>query len=245
MTRSLTLLQQRERENEFLRPNETVRVSSGGQRSHKNLEVLTQEEVKLVQSVFRSPHLGGPRVVVFSGVEHGNGSSLICARTAETLADRMGGSVCVVDANLRSPALHRYFGADNLRGFTDMVIQSGPIQNFTKRLEGRNLWLLTYGFHTLDPQALLSSDRLRSRIAELRTEFDHVLIDAPPVNLYTDALLLGQTSDGVVLVVEANSTRRESAQKSKEDMESSGVKLLGAVLNKRTFPVPEFLYRKF
>lgn len=245
MTRSLTLLQQREQENELWRPGEKPRVSSGGQRSRKNLEILTQEEVKLVQSIFRSLHLGGPRVVVFSAVEHGNGSSLVCARAAETLADRMGGSVCVVDANLRSPALHRHFGADNVRGFTDMVIESGSIRSFTKKLEGRNLWLLTCGFHTLDPQALLSSDRLRLRISELRTEFDHVLIDAPPVKLYTDAILLGQSADGVVLIVEANSTRRESAQKSKEDLESSGVKLLGAILNKRTFPVPEFLYRKF
>jgi Mrp family chromosome partitioning ATPase len=69
------------------------------------------------------------------------------------------------------------------------------------------------------------------------------LLDAPPVNLYADATLLGRLAEGVVLVLQANSTRREAARKAKESLESAKVRLWGAVLNKRTFPVPEFVYR--
>ena len=86
--------------------------------------------------------------------------------------------------------------------------------------------------------------RLRSRMAELREEFDYVLIDAPPVCSYADAVLLGQLADGVILVVEANSTRRDTARMAKETIEGAKVRLLGAVLNNRTFPIPEALYRK-
>jgi succinoglycan biosynthesis transport protein ExoP len=79
---------------------------------------------------------------------------------------------------------------------------------------------------------------------ELREEFDYVLIDAPPLSSCSDAVLLGQMTDGVILVVEANSTRRETARTAKETFEGANVKLLGAILNNRTFPIPEVLYRK-
>ena len=71
-----------------------------------------------------------------------------------------------------------------------------------------------------------------------------MVISAPPVNLCPDAILFGQFSDGVVLVLKANSTRRATALKVKESFEASNVRLLGAVLNDRTFPIPEALYRK-
>jgi Mrp family chromosome partitioning ATPase len=69
-------------------------------------------------------------------------------------------------------------------------------------------------------------------------------MDAPPLTRYADALTLGQLSDGLVLVLEASSTRREAAIKVSENLRASHVQVLGAVLNKRTFPIPESLYRK-
>jgi Mrp family chromosome partitioning ATPase len=85
---------------------------------------------------------------------------------------------------------------------------------------------------------------LRVRLAELRKEFDYILIDVPPINQYSDALALGQITDGLVLVVEANSTRKESALKAIESLRGARVDILGAVLNKRTLPIPESLYRR-
>jgi Mrp family chromosome partitioning ATPase len=81
-------------------------------------------------------------------------------------------------------------------------------------------------------------------MAEMRAMFDYVLIDAPPVNLSNEAALLGQLSDGVVLVMEANSTRREAARKAKERLEAAKSHVLAAVLNNRTFPIPEGIYRR-
>jgi Mrp family chromosome partitioning ATPase len=124
------------------------------------------------------------------------------------------------------------------------MLQSGPVRNFAHQVNGGNLWVITCGSKTTDPHSLLTSDGLRARLAELRAEFDYVLIDGPPVNLCADATVLGKLADGVVLVVQANSTHREVARKAKESLASANVRLLGAVLNKRTFPIPESLYRK-
>ena len=112
------------------------------------------------------------------------------------------------------------------------------------QIGGDRFWMIPPGSPVVEARGLFSSDGLRSRIAELREEFDYVLIDTPPVGSYADAVLLGQMTDGVILVVEANSTRREAARIAKETFESANVKVLGAILNNRAFPIPEALYKK-
>jgi Mrp family chromosome partitioning ATPase len=93
-----------------------------------------------------------------------------------------------------------------------------------------------------DSPNLLASDTLRSRIEELRSDFEFVIVDAPPLTRYSDAMVLGQLSDGLVLVLEADSTRREVASAVSENLRAAKVPILAAVLNKRTFPIPEKIY---
>jgi capsular exopolysaccharide synthesis family protein len=202
------------------------------------------EATKLVQRVFLWPGSEAPRMVLFCGVEKGDGSSWVCLRASEALASQVKASVCVVDANWHAPFLHEYFRRNNSKGLAEAVLESGPLRNYAQHLNGGNLWVITCGSRTTDPHTLLTSDRLQPRLAELRAMFDYVLIDAPPVNLYADAALLGRLVDGVVLVVQANSTHREVARKAKESLETARLRVLGAVLNKRTFPIPEYWYRK-
>jgi capsular exopolysaccharide synthesis family protein len=228
----------------FVRPRSRVAVTNG-RRGELDLEAMARgEAIKLVQRVFLLPGADAPRMVLFCGVGRGDGSSWVCLRASETLASQVKASVCVVDANLHAPFLHEYFRKSNSKGLAEAVRGSGPISNYAQLLNGGNLWVITCGSRTTDPHTLLTSDRLPARLAELRTVFDYVLIDAPPVNLYGDATLLGRLADGVVLVVQANSTHREVVRKAKESLESAKLRVLGAVLNKRTFPIPDSWYRK-
>lgn len=236
---------QAEREGKvFSRPRSRA-VPTNGRRAGLDLEAMAHgEAIKLVQRVFLLPGADAPRMVLFCGVGRGDGSSWVCLRASETLASQVKASVCVVDANLHAPFVHEYFRSNRSKGLAEAVLGSGPIRNYAHLLNGSNLWVITCGSRTADPHTLLTSDRLQPRLAELRAVFDYVLIDAPPVNLYADATLLGRLADGVVLVVQANSTRREAVRKAKECLESAKLRVLGAVLNKRTFPIPESWYRK-
>ena len=180
---------------------------------------------------------------MFSGVDHGDGCSWITANAALSLAAQTSCSICVVDANLRTPSLHRFFDLENRFGLVDAVAQSGPIRDFAQQVSGSNLWVLTSGSASGKLAAnALSSEALRARMTELRSEFDYVLIDTPPANLYADCLTLGPLADGTILVLQSNASRREAALKAKESFENAHVRLLGAVLNKRTFPIPQNLY---
>ncbi|SRR6266567_373817 len=208
------------------------------------MEAIQKEEVaKLVQRVFLLPGAKASHFVVFSGTEAGNGCSWICSRAAEILASQVTGSVCVVDANLRSPTLNRYFEVENHHGLSDSLITPDPVASFISPLDYRNLSLLSCGGAAANWQMLLNSDRMRSRITELRAQFDYVLIDAPPLNLGNEAVLMGRVVDGLVMVLKANSSRRESVRKAMHDLEDARVPVLGAVLNHRNYPIPETLYK--
>ena len=130
------------------------------------MEAVQKEEVaKLVQRVFLLPGAKASHFVVFSGTEAGNGCSWICSRAAEILASQVSGSICVVDANLRSPTLHRHFQVENHHGLSDSLLTPDPVANFISSLDYPNLRLLSCGAAAQNWQMLLNSDRMRSRIA--------------------------------------------------------------------------------
>lgn len=202
---------------------------------------IKDEIAKLVQRLFLAPD--SPRRVVFASIESGIGNSWMCSRVAETLAAQGRGPVCVVDCNLRTPGLHQQFGVENHHGLSDALAGTDPIREYIYRWS-RNLWLLSCGGSAESGISLLGSDRMRSRLAELRTSFEYVLIDAAPMSSCNDALILGGLCDGVVLTLKANSSRREAARKALHELQSANVRVLGAVLNQRTFPIPETLYKR-
>ena len=227
---------------------EVVDLESKGDRRNardsSDFDALAQQECsKLVQRIF----LGQPdlfHTVVFAGIDRGNGCSRICVEAARILAASTSGSVCLVDANLRNPSLAEFLGAPDPRGLVTSLLENGEIRSFTKQLEPSNLWLLPAGTVEAQSPSLLNSERLKMRLQELRKEFDYVLIDSPALNLYADALALGGLAEGLVVVLQADSTRRESALKGLQTLRDARINVLGAVLNRRTFPIPNFVYRR-
>jgi Mrp family chromosome partitioning ATPase len=225
---------------EGLRCEETCADPQARESEQRPLDLSQEAQehvVKFVQRVFVFPNSSAPRLVVFSSVDEGNGSSQICFRSVAALSTQVPGSVCLVDANLDAPSLHQFAGVEKSPGFAEAISDTKSIRNFAVRIAGGgNLWLVPSGSRGVEGSSLFTSNRLRYRMQELKEEFDYVLVDAPPVGSCGDAVLLGQVSDGIVLVVEANSTRRETARKAKESFESANVKLLGAILNNSTLP---------
>ena len=207
-------------------------------------EKQRDELMKFMQHVFLIPEAGAPRTVVLTSAEPGNGCSWICCGAADSLASQIKAPVCLVDANLHSPGLHQIFGVDNHHGLSDALEATESIRGFVRPLSRQNLWLLSCGANARDRHSLLSSDRVRLRLAELRQYFKYVLIDSPALSLGNEGIVLGRAAEGVVLVLKANSSRRDAARKTVQDLQNAGVRILGAVLNQRTFPIPEAIYER-
>jgi Mrp family chromosome partitioning ATPase len=199
-----------------------------------------QEVLRLVQRAFVSTNGTAPRQVVFCGVDGGNGSTSVCASAARALAATISKSVCVIDANLRSPSL-----ADILQISDTTPIFGGRAALREGCLQiGSHLWFGGTDMLADDGGTLAPIDKLKERLARLREAFDFVLIDAPGTNVSEDAPKLGQLADAAILVIDANQTRRLTARNAMKTLEASGVKLLGTVLHDRSFPIPDRLYRR-
>jgi polysaccharide biosynthesis transport protein len=225
-------------------PNSGPKVKprqNGNHTGHRPF-IAHDEEVKLVQRIFLVSQPSTFRTVVFCGVEQEDGSSLICAHVGTILAGQRNRPVCIVDADFRTYRLHEYFGVSNDKGLTEALLHFDPVQNYVQKLAIANLWLMPCRSVSAAKDRSLDPDRLRERLKELRAQFEYVLINAPAASVLGDAVQLGQLADGVVLVVRANATHRETARKAKENLQSGNVTLLGAVLTNRRFPIPEALY---
>jgi Mrp family chromosome partitioning ATPase len=243
MSRNFELLQQAAKEELFIPSGLPTSIPPSTRSPAFARERAHDEITKLVQRLFfQGGQPGGPRVVSFSGIARDDRSSWICARAGEAVASQPDASVCVVDANFRSPRLHTHFGVGNRTGLADALANKGPIRNFASPVSGESLWVIAAG--SVKGALYTQVERYRARLAELREEFNHVLISAPSLMHEAETALTGQLADGTVLIVEANQSRREAVRRAKEQMENAQVRLLGSVLDQRTFPIPEFLYRK-
>jgi len=84
---------------------------------------------------------------------------------------------------------------------------------------------------------------MRMLVQELREQFDYIIVDAAPLDAGTDSIVLGGLSNGVVLVLKANSSRRDTAGKALQELHRANIPVRGVVLNRRTFPIPEAIYK--
>lgn len=142
---------------------------------------------------------------------------------------RVGKRTILVDCDLRHPVQHTLFGLANVTGVStalrDMAAPA-PLQATTVP----DLFVLTAGPVMDVPADLLASPAMGQLLARLADEADVVLLDAPPVNLATDAAELATQVDGVLLTVAAGKTKRDDAQRAKEQLAQVGARLLGAAL---------------
>jgi hypothetical protein len=249
MSRAFEILERAQQDRDLFRVPPMTKAplpnsaADGGESPVANLASSTREEIlRLVQRLFLAGDIAGDtglRQIVFCGIDEAEGSNLLCARVARVLAEQVQSPVCVVDANIH---------ASSSRPLLDLLPFDNSPQSVleipttaARRLTG-NLWLASSDSISTNGVSLCLDD-LRTWIACHGSEFVHMVISAPPLGLHTDAALLGQSADGVVLVLEANSTRWQTARRAKQALEDANVRVLGTVLNNRTFPIPEKIYR--
>lgn len=204
-------------------------------------DAFAEEQIRgLVRQVFFPGWPQPARQVVFSAVDPETDISGICMQVGLALSAQVLGATCLVEANLNGPGLEPVVernGHDLIAGQKRSVFRDS-------RRKSDELWLVPKKDFFAESSNHFSGDWLRDRLTELRKTFDYSVIYGPPAATGSDAALLGSLCDGVVLVVEANSTRRVAAQKVKEKLHEADACLLGTVLCGRTFPIPNIIYKK-
>lgn len=178
-------------------------------------------------------------MVTSAGPREGKSSTV--ANLAVSIA-QAGKSVLVVDADLRNPTQHKLFGLDNRQGLSVALLQDQDYQTYFKETAVPGVMVLTGGPIPPNPAELVGSKRMKRLIKEASVQFDIVLIDTPPVVAVTDAAIIAQDVDGVILVLASGEVNKEYAQRAKELLDKVGAKILGAVLNKVDMKTSEYYY---
>jgi len=172
------------------------------------------------------------------------GSSTVALNLAASLTKDHGSRVVLVDANLRHPFLHSSFNLPVSPGFSDVIHEGANVHEAIKQSVIPNLFVLTSGVSPPNPMVVFESPKMVDLIDVLRKEFHWIIFDCAPINIYPESTVLPPRLDGVLLVIEAENKRAEVAIQAKEHLEQAGAKILGAVLNRRRYIIPEIVYRR-
>jgi protein-tyrosine kinase len=184
------------------------------------------------------------RKLMFTSTMIKNGCSSVAAGFAKCLAADFGKRVLLVDANIRNPSLHNFFGNEYIQDIEEILSENTADFSQSQEKWSRNLHVFTCGNQDEDMSPFFSSDSFRLVMDSASRVFDYILVDSPPVALCSETRIICSAVDGVILVLEAGKTRRQAALRAKREIESAGGVFLGSILNKRKFYIPNWLYRR-
>ncbi len=167
--------------------------------------------------------------IVVASVNPGEGKSVTALNLAWLLAQTDGVRALVIDSDLRRPSLADYIGIEVDKGLSHVLSGDATLAETIVRLEPSGLHILPGGDVRKDVAELISGPRFKEILREAREMFDYIIIDAPPLGVFTDATVLINHADGAMLVVRANKTRYSMIDRALEPIPKD--RFLGVVLN--------------
>jgi capsular exopolysaccharide synthesis family protein len=169
------------------------------------------------------------RSVLVTSPQKGEGKSVTSANLALTMAQELHRHVVLVEADLRKPSLQHLFGLPDGPGLTDYLSGATDLNSVMKFLPDYQLTVIPAGPAPTNPAELLGSTAMRRMLDQLRSRFDRVILDTPPVLPLADVAVLAPMVDGALLVVRAGVTPKPAIENALRAFDSS--RLLGVVLN--------------
>lgn len=202
------------------------------------------EEMALLRHAVEAALPQPRRSLLMSAATSGEGITTVACYLAASLAIRDAKTTCLIDANFRSPTASRIFGLLGRPGLSDYCTGKAELAEVLCKTDSPDFFVMGLGTEVYNPSLVLSHERARGLAAELTQRFDYVIFDSGAVLGYAETSMLASTVDGVVLVVRANKTKREVLAKAEKLVRFSGGTVIGTVLNRRRYPIPDPLYKR-
>jgi succinoglycan biosynthesis transport protein ExoP len=185
-----------------------------------------------------------PRTLLVSSSLPGEGKTTTSVNTAVSLA-QTGARVCIVDADMRRPRLHKIFHLPNASGLSTLLSSGADgdeLFALVRHDEASGLDVLTSGPVSPNPAELLGSEQMRRLLSTLAGRYQHIVIDSPPIVPFTDSVLISKIVDGVLLVVHGGRSSRAIVRRSKLILQEVGARVLGVVLNNVSVGSGDYYY---
>lgn len=211
----------------------------------KNPQSAVAESYRVLRTnlIFSSADSTG-RALVVSSANPGEGKTTTVANLASSLALN-GAKVLAVDADLRRPTMHQHFGIQKTPGLSDLIVGKCQASQAIQATRFKGLQVLPCGYVPPNPAELLGSATMRQVVDALRSHYEWVLIDTPPILAMADTPVLCPLVDGIVLVVGAEVSSRPTIQRAIDQIQSVGGKIIGVVLNKVDLERNSYYYSQY
>lgn len=170
------------------------------------------------------------KVVLVTSSMPGEGKSTTSANLAISFA-QAGKKTLLIDCDMRKPKLSRLMNLKSNVGLSNVLMHPKLCESAILSTKEHMLKAMTAGDVPPNPSELLGSQRMKELLKLLRNEFDYIILDTPPVNVVTDAMVLSPLTDGAIFVVRSGLAERGAVQRAVNQLKRTNVKLLGFVLN--------------
>lgn len=219
------------KKNEKTQEQQSGYMNTRRQILNKNSSFSVQEAYKTLRTNVRFflQSKGCKRISITSPVA-GEGKSITLLNLAISVAED-GHKVLLIDADLRRPALARLLVEKATPGLSNVLAGLDNAEDAIRRELYPNLDVLFSGDVPPNPSELLGSEKMRELVATMSEKYDYILVDTPPVNVVSDASIVANLLDGVLLLVRQGSSRKDSVKRAVANLELTGIKPLGFVLN--------------
>ena len=170
------------------------------------------------------------KTILVTSSDKNEGKTTTVSNLAVSFAN-LNKKILLIDCDLRNASIHKMFRLNNIYGLTDILAKDRAVDKCIQETELKNLYVLTAGATPPNPAEILSSEKMKNLIEDLKNIYDYIFIDTPPIGLVTDAGVLSSFIDGVVLVVKSESVEKKYLEETKKKLDAVDARILGAILN--------------
>jgi polysaccharide biosynthesis transport protein len=219
--------------------------------SKEAVELVTQvrpqsqmaESYRALRTSLLLSNLGSPpKVIMVTSALPQEGKTTTSINCAVVLAQK-GVRVLLIDADLRRPSIHKTLGMGPRSGLSNVLTGSSTLeQTITRTAILPNLFVLPAGTPPPNPAELLASTNMRDVLAQLREQYDHIVVDTPPSLSVTDAVVLSPRADAVVLVIRSGQTSKQALRRARDILAQVNAKVVGVLLNAVDLSSPDYYY---
>ena len=183
-----------------------------------------------------------PKTILITSALPREGKTTTSVNTAIVLAQK-GTRVLLIDADLRRPSIHKALGLGPRIGLSNVLTGGATLQQATVRSPILpNLYILPAGTPPPNPAELMASQQMVDLLAELRDQYDHVIVDTPPTLSVTDAVVLSTKADAVVLVIRSSQTTKPALRRARDILGQVNAKVAGVLLNAVNLDSADYYY---
>jgi len=201
------------------------------------------ESYRALRTSLLLSNLGSPpKIIMVTSALPQEGKSTTSINCAVVLAQK-GVRVLLIDADLRRPSIHKTLGMGPRSGLSNVLTGSTTLeQAITRSQIVPNLFVLPAGTPPPNPAELLASSEMLGVLTKLRDQYDHIVVDTPPSLSVTDAVVLSQRADAVVLVIRSGKTTKQALRRSRDILARVNAKVVGVLLNAVDLTSPDYYY---